>query len=108
MHVSVIYALAQEQFIEELDIAEGSTAEDAVRMSGLLEKHPDIDLTVNKLGIYAKLVKADQVLRSGDRVEIYRPLPRKPRNAHAADDKKARIRAKKERVAEEGSSTKSE
>jgi len=98
MHVSVIYALAHEQCIEQLDVAEGTTAEDAVHMSGLLEQHPDIDLTVNKLGIYAKLVKGDQVLLDGDRVEIYRPLPRKPRNAHAADDKKARIRAKKERV----------
>jgi len=101
MHVSVIYALAQEQFIEQLDVAEGTTAEDAVRMSGLLEQHPEIDLSVNKLGIYAKLVKNDLVLSDGDRVEIYRPLPRKPRNAHAVDDKKERIRAKKERVAED-------
>ncbi|MDQ6967253.1 MAG: RnfH family protein, partial [Mariprofundaceae bacterium] len=52
---------------------------------------------VNKLGIFAKLVKSDHVLHDGDRVEIYRSLPRKPRDAHAADDKKARIRAKKER-----------
>ncbi|PJA31693.1 MAG: RnfH family protein [Zetaproteobacteria bacterium CG_4_9_14_3_um_filter_53_7] len=101
MHVSVIYALAQEQFIEQLDVAEGTTAEDAVRMSGLLEQHPEIDFSVNKLGIYAKLVKNDLVLSDGDRVEIYRPLPRKPRNAHAVDDKKERIRAKKERVAED-------
>jgi len=36
-------------------------------------------------------------LRDGDRVEIYRSLPKKVRNAHAMDDKKARIRAKKER-----------
>ncbi|PIP02660.1 MAG: RnfH family protein, partial [Zetaproteobacteria bacterium CG23_combo_of_CG06-09_8_20_14_all_54_7] len=35
-------------------------------------------------------------LQAGDRVEIYRPLPRKPRDAHAVDDKKARIRARKE------------
>jgi len=103
MHVSVIYALPQEQFIEELDVTEGSTAEDAVRISGLLEQHPEIDLLTHKLGIYAKLVKGGQELRDGDRVEIYRPLPRKPRDAHATDDKKARIRAKKERVSSESS-----
>ncbi len=101
MHVSVVYALAHEQIIEELDVAQGTTAEEAVHMSGLLEQHPDIDLAVNKLGIYAKLVKGAQVLSDGDRVEIYRPLPRKPRDAHAADDKKSRIRAKKERIAED-------
>jgi hypothetical protein len=39
-------------------------------------------------------------VRDGDRVEIYRSLPRKPRDAHAVDDKKARIRAKKEKRTE--------
>jgi len=95
MHVSVIYALPHEQFIEELDVAEGTTAEAAVHMSGLQDKHPEIDLTLNKLGIFAKLVKGTQELRAGDRVEIYRALPKKTRDAHAADDKKARIRARK-------------
>jgi len=97
MHISVVYALPHEQFVEELDVAEGTTAEEAVQMSGLPEKIPELDLSVNKLGIYAKLVKGSQPLRDGDRVEIYRSLPRKPRDAHAVDDKKARIRARKER-----------
>jgi len=101
MRISVVYALAHEQFIEELDVAEGTTAEEAVHMSGLPEQHSDIDLSVNKLGIFAKLVKGDQLLHDGDRVEIYRSLPRKPRDAHAADDKKARIRAKREKRAAE-------
>jgi hypothetical protein len=102
MHVSVVYALPHEQFIEELEVADGATVEETIHLSGLLEKHPEIDLSVNKLGIFAKLAKADQPLRDGDRVEIYRPLPRKPRSAHAIDDKKARIRAKKERRSEVG------
>jgi putative ubiquitin-RnfH superfamily antitoxin RatB of RatAB toxin-antitoxin module len=96
MQVKVMYALPSGQFIVDVDAPEGVTAEEAVRLSGLLEKHPEIDLSVNKLGMFAKLVKADQVLQEGDRVEIYRPLPKKPRDAHASDDKKARIRAKKE------------
>ena len=99
MHVSVVYALAHEQFIEALDVAEGTTAEEAVRNSTLMEKYPDLDLAAHQLGIYAKLIKGAQVLRDGDRVEIYRSLPRKPRNAHAADDKKERIRAKREKRA---------
>jgi len=99
MHITVVYALPHEQFIESLDVAEGTTAEEAVKMSGLPEQHPDIDLSLNKLGIFAKLVKNDQLLSDGDRVEIYRSLPRKPRDAHAVDDKKARIRAKREKRA---------
>ena len=100
MKVSVVYALPQEQFIEELDVAEGVTVEEAIHMSHVLERFPEIDLSLHKVGIFAKLAKLNQMLREGDRIEIYRPLPRKPRSAHAVDDKKARIRAKKEKRAE--------
>jgi len=64
----------------------------------VLVKYPEVDLSVNKTGIFAKLAKLDQVLQEGERVEIYRPLPPKTRSAHGSDVKKERIRAKKERV----------
>ena len=97
MHVSIVYALPHEQFLEELDVPEVCTVEQALHMSTVLIKYSDIDLAVNKIGIFAKLVKLTQELHDGERIEIYRALPRKPRSAHAADDKKERIRAKKER-----------
>jgi len=100
MKVSVIYALPQEQYLEALDVADAISVEDAIKMSHVLERFPEIDLAVYKVGVFAKLAKLDQILRDGDRVEIYRSLPRKPRDAHAADDKKARIRAKKEKRTE--------
>lgn len=100
MHVSIVYALAHEQILEELNAPDETTVEQAIHMSHLLDKCPDIDLSVNRVGIFSKLVKLDQILREGDRIEIYRALPKKPRDAHAADDKKARIRAKKERKSE--------
>ncbi len=97
MHVTVIYALPYEQTLEALNVPDDTSVEQAIHMSHMLEKYPEIDLSVNRVGIFAKLVKLDQQLREGDRIEIYRALPKKPRDAHAADDKKARIRAKKER-----------
>jgi len=100
MKVSVIYALPQEQYLEELDVADAISVEDAIKMSHVLERFPELDLAVHKVGVFAKLAKLDQILRDGDRVEIYRSLPRKPRDAHAVDDKKARIRAKKEKRSE--------
>jgi len=103
MKVSVIYALPQEQYLEELDVADSITVEDAIKVSHVLEHFPEIDLSSHKVGVFAKLAKLEQILRDGDRVEIYRSLPRKPRNAHAVDDKKARIRAKKERRTEASS-----
>lgn len=96
MNITVAYALPTEQTLEEMEVPDGTTAEEAIAMSHLLEKYPEIDLTVNKVGVLGKLVAINNVLRDGDRVEIYRPLPKKPRDAHALDDKKDRIRARKE------------
>ena len=63
----------------------------AVEASGLLQKYPEIDPGgVNKLGVFAKLAKADTVLRDRDRVEIYRPLiadPKEVRRQKAAEGK---------------------
>ena len=97
MHITIVYALPEEQWIEALDVPNQATVEQAIQMSQVLNKFPELDLTVNKVGIYGKLVKLDQILQKGERVEIYRPVPRKPRDAHAVDDKKERIRAKKDR-----------
>ena len=96
MNITVAYALPGEQTLEEMEVPEGTTAEEAIAMSHLLEKYPEIDLAVNKIGVLGKLVALNNPLRDGDRVEIYRPLPKKPRDAHAVDDKKERIRARKE------------
>ncbi|MDT8376449.1 MAG: RnfH family protein [Mariprofundaceae bacterium] len=103
MHITVAYGLPHEQLVEELNVPDETTVKQAIHMSHLLEKYPEIDLDINKVGIFAKLVKADQPLQEGDRVEIYRSLPAKPRDAHATDDKKARIRARRDRRDEEKS-----
>jgi len=101
MKISIVYALPQEQYIETLDVSDETTVEQAIQMSHVLERFPEIDVPTVKVGIFAKLAKLSQMLREGDRIEIYRSLPSKPRDAHAVDDKKARIRAKKERKTEE-------
>jgi len=88
--VEVAYALPQEQALLLLEVPEGCTAEEAVRRSGILDKHPEIDLAQNKLGIFGKLSKADAVLRDRDRVEIYRPLiadPKEVRRRRAEEGK---------------------
>lgn len=80
IRVEVVYALPQRQELVEVKLPEGATVRQAVEASGLLEKYPDIELDRrNKLGIYAKLVKADSELRDRDRVEIYRPLIADPK-----------------------------
>lgn len=90
INVEVIYALAQRQEIIRLKLPEGSTVQQAVAASGLLQKHPEIDLARNKLGIFGKLSKPDTPLHERDRVEIYRPLiadPKEVRKQRAAEGK---------------------
>ena len=81
MRVEVAYALPAEQAIVSLEVADGATAEAALRQSGLLERFPGIDLEVNQVGVFGKLCGLSQVLRPGDRVEIYRPLIADPKQA---------------------------
>lgn len=92
IRVEVAYALPQRQEVVPLVLAAGSTARAAVEASGLLERYPDIEIDgKNKLGVFAKLVKADTELRDLDRVEIYRPLIADPKAVRKkrADEGKA-------------------
>ncbi|WP_045224759.1 RnfH family protein [Methyloterricola oryzae] len=81
MKVEVAYARPDVQVILALEVAEATTAEGAIRQSGILERFPEIDLAQNRIGIFSKACKLDQILRSGDRVEIYRPLIADPKEA---------------------------
>lgn len=87
MRIEVAYAKPDEQVILGLEIAEGATAEAAIRESGILRRFPEIDLGQNTVGVFGKVCKPDHVLRPGDRVEIYRPLiadPKESRRNRAA------------------------
>jgi len=84
LRVEVVRALAGRQDIVRLRLAEGATAGDAVRASGL-------DADGLALGIGGKAVMPGKALREGDRVELLRPL--------AADPKEARrLRARRTRT----------
>jgi putative ubiquitin-RnfH superfamily antitoxin RatB of RatAB toxin-antitoxin module len=90
IRVEVVYAKAERQDVVSINLPAGCTARQAIDASGLLAKHPEIDLENCKLGIFARLVKADTCLRDRDRVEIYRPLiadPKEVRKQRAAEGK---------------------
>ncbi|GHU18785.1 UPF0125 protein [Betaproteobacteria bacterium] len=88
--VEVVYALKDRQDLVTLKLPVGATAREAVERSGLPERFPGIDLAKNKLGVFAKSIKPDAILRDRDRVEIYRPLiadPKEVRKQRAAEGK---------------------
>lgn len=77
--VEVVYAEGGRQDVARLELAAGSTIEQAIRASGLLERHADIDLASNQVGIFGKAASLASPLRDQDRVEIYRPLAADPK-----------------------------
>jgi putative ubiquitin-RnfH superfamily antitoxin RatB of RatAB toxin-antitoxin module len=90
MPVEVAYARPDEQVILSLDVEPGTTVEQAIRRSGVLERFPEIDLGSNKVGIFGKLTSLASALRPKDRVEIYRALiadPKEVRRRRAAEGK---------------------
>lgn len=90
INIEVLYALPHEQALLKVQLAQGATVGDAIKLSGVLDKHPEIDLASSKLGVYGKLSKPDALLRDQDRVEIYRPLitdPKEVRRQRAAEGK---------------------
>jgi len=73
--VSVCYAIsAQQQEIIAVTLPEKSTLDHAVRESGILNRHGEIDLTQYAVGIFGKIRENDYVLKDHDRIEIYKPL----------------------------------
>jgi len=72
--VEVVYATKFEQCIQEVQLSLGSSLEDCILMSGILDKCPDIDLTINKVGIHGMVKPLTELVSDADRIEIYRPV----------------------------------
>ncbi|PYA34892.1 RnfH family protein [Serratia marcescens] len=93
IQVEVVYALPERQYLRKVKLAEGSSVEQAIQASGLLELlelRQDIDLKSNKIGIYSRPAKLGDTLNDGDRVEIYRPLIADPKELRRQRAEKAK------------------
>ena len=79
--VSVVWAGPERVFDAGLVLPHGSTVADAIERSGIRDARPDVEVRADCLGIFARKVSPDTVLRDGDRVEIYRLLAVDPKEA---------------------------
>lgn len=82
LHVSVAYS-PRAGVVDEvaLTLAPGATLIEAIRRSGLVERHSGIDLERQRVGIWGRAKPLDTPLRERDRVEIYRALGVDPKEA---------------------------
>ena len=78
LEVEVVYARPEQQLLIQLKVPGGSTARDAIVRSNILNDVPGLDLETLCVGIFARRVTLDYILKKGDRVEIYRSLTMSP------------------------------
>jgi len=95
--VEVVYGLPNKQALLKVVIESGNTVEQAINASGIKRRFDEIDLAVNKVGIWNRTCKLSDEPNDGDRIEIYRPL--------IADPKEVR-RRRAEKAVEEGRANK--
>ena len=81
IEVEIVYALTEYQYLKMLQVPAGSTVEQVIRLSDIMNQFPEIDLKKNRLGIFNKFVDLKTVLQAYDRIEIYRPLRIDPKEA---------------------------
>jgi putative ubiquitin-RnfH superfamily antitoxin RatB of RatAB toxin-antitoxin module len=78
MQIGVAYSEPTQQVWLRIEVPDDSTIEQAIIKSGILRQFPHIDLTVQAVGVFGKLVELDDVLKPGDRIEIYRGITADP------------------------------
>ncbi len=90
--VEVVYATTVQQDLVRVELNDGTCAVDALRASGLVQRHPEIESDEILLGIFGARVKPGTALRDGDRVEVYRHLlvdPKAVRRAKVSSRRRA-------------------
>ncbi|MDH3647403.1 MAG: RnfH family protein [Gammaproteobacteria bacterium] len=81
LDVEVAYALPDRQLIVPLQVPQGTTVLEAALLSGIADEFEGLDPQQCKIGVFGQVVNPNQPLRTGQRVEIYRPLKADPREA---------------------------
>jgi uncharacterized protein len=79
--VEIVYATPQQQRLLALQVPAGTDAGQAIQLSGLLTEFPELDAANLAVGIFAQVCPLSQILKAGDRLEIYRPLRVDPKSA---------------------------
>ena len=79
--VEIVYARAQRSVAKSLKMPRGAVIADALKLAAADEDFRGVDLMNAAVGIFGKVVRKDQQLMDGDRIEIYRPLAEEPKLA---------------------------
>lgn len=92
LEVELVYSSTDKKLAQQfLILEEGSCVNDAIEQSGILKQYPETEHL--DCGIFSKLVTKEQLLKNGDRLEIYRALSINP-----MDKRRLRAKARKKQL----------
>jgi putative ubiquitin-RnfH superfamily antitoxin RatB of RatAB toxin-antitoxin module len=81
IQIEIVLAQPERTRSLTLSLPPGATVADAVNRAAECTEFSEVNWQATPLGIFGRLVSGDQVLKQGDRVEIYRPLAADPKTA---------------------------
>ncbi|MFC3120032.1 RnfH family protein [Agaribacter flavus] len=96
--IEVCYAIPEKQSLLEVLVPKDSTVQQGIEQSGILNIHSDIELDINKVGIWSRVCKLDTILSEGDRIEIYRPLIADPKEVRKMRAQRAKEEGRADKV----------
>lgn len=79
--MEVVYAIPERQELVTLEVAVGTTVQQAIEKSLVCKLFPDCDFDHCQVGIWGHIADRGQPVRHGDRIELYRELLIDPRDA---------------------------
>ena len=80
--ITVVYALSHNNiWMSKVELLALMTVQQVIQASGFEAQYPNIDWQACGVGIFGKQVKAGDVVKPGDRVEIYRKLVFDPKES---------------------------
>jgi len=98
VQIEIVYGLPYKQELLTLVVAQNITVEQAINESGIKDMFEEIDLTVNKVGIWNRAVKLTEIVQDLDRIEIYRPLIADPKEVRKRRAEKAKLEGRADKT----------
>lgn len=98
INVTLVYATPTEQYHYALRLPEKITLIEAVQASPLLQDCPELDLQSLSVGIWGESKAVDMMAKTGDRIEVYRPLLIDPKQARQEKVRRERLKARQTKI----------
>jgi hypothetical protein len=91
----VAFATTERQYLWTVELASGASIEDAIRAARAQAPLLEMPWEDAAVGIFGERCARTHIPRDGDRIEIYRALPRDPREERRERVRLARLAARR-------------